>query len=107
MNEHDDDNDDFEAEEIEIYAVDEETRLLIETACNCMVSLAEAQVNEEAAHNIISIADALAARFGLNALELEEQIHIDDEGAQEVIYSPKGGVFGESPEGEAPAEKPE
>lgn len=107
MNEHDDEEDDDLEAEFEIYAVDDETRLLIETACNCLVSLAEAQVNEEAAANLIAIADALADRFAINALELEEHHHQTDDGEEEVLLAPKGGsVWPEQPEeeGEAPAQ---
>jgi hypothetical protein len=89
--EHDDDELEGE-EEFEIYDVDDETRSLIETACNCMVTLADAQITEEAKLGLLAITDALAQRFAINAVELLEEIHSTDEG-EEIIYKPKGGIF--------------
>lgn len=104
MNEHDDDNDEFD-EEAQIYDVDEQTRQLIETACNCMISLAEAQLDEASALGLRAIADALAERFAIDAIELEEHHHTTEEG-EETILAPKGGVFPEEPdEAEGPAPK--
>lgn len=91
MNEHDDDDEELEGEaEVTVYAVDDDTRLLIETACNCLVTLAEAQLTEEAQQSLIAVADALAERFALDALELEEHHHHSEEG-EEIILAPKGG----------------
>lgn len=111
MNEHDDDDyDDDELEDgsVPVYTdIDDATRLLIETACNCLVTLAEAQVNEASTQSLIAIADSLAERFAINAIELEEHHHQTDDG-EEVLLAPKGGVFPDTPEeeGEAPAVEP-
>jgi len=100
MNEHDDD-DDHDEEDFPVYTnIDAETLLLIETACNCLVTLAEAQVNEESAEGLRAIADSLAERFAIDAMELEEQIHVGDEG-EETILAPKGGVFPDEPDTES------
>lgn len=103
-NEHDDDEEGFEAEDFEIYDVDDATRLLIETACNCIVALSEAQLQEESKQGLLAIADTLAQRFAINSFEVEEEIHSTEEG-EEIIYKPKGGIFQDTDEGEAP--KPE
>ena len=99
-NTHDDDDEEFEPGEVPVYTdIDDDTRLLIETACNCMISLAEAQIQEESAVALRAMADALAERFAIDAIELEEHHHISDEG-EETILAPKGGVFPEEPDGE-------
>jgi hypothetical protein len=102
--EHEDDELEGE-EEFEIYAVDDETRLLIETACNCIVALSEAQLLEESKQGLLSIADALASRFAIQALEVEEEIHSTDEG-EEIIYKPKGGIFQDRDDGDSLAPSP-
>ena len=57
-----------------------------------MVSLSEAQISEDAAQNILSIADALAIRFDINRIEVEQEVHTED-GVDEVIYRPKNSIF--------------
>ena len=98
--EHDDDELEGE-EEFEIYDVDDETRSLIETALNCMVTLADAQITEEAKQGLLAITDALAQRFAINAVELVEEIHSTEEG-EEIIYKPKGGIFQDRDDGDVP-----
>ena len=90
----DQDDDEFEGTDdvVPVYTVDEETRSLIEAALNCMVSLSEAQISEEAAQNILSIADDLAIRFNINRIEVESEVHTED-GVDEVIYRPKNSIF--------------
>lgn len=109
MNEHDDDDFDGDDEELDftVYDVDDETRQLIETACNCIIALSEAQLQEESKIGLVAIADALAERFAIDAIELEEHHHQTEEG-EEVLLAPKGGVFPdpeEPEEGEAPAQE--
>jgi hypothetical protein len=103
-NDNDDDyEDDEDLDDVPFYDVDEDTRLLIETACNCIVALSEAQLQEESKIGLIAIADSLAERFGIHSLEIEEEIHSTDEG-EEIIFKPKGGLFQEDePEGPADA----
>lgn len=106
-NTHDHDDDDEELdEEFEVYDVDEQTRVLIETACNCMISLAEAQIHEDASRGLRAIADALAERFAIDAIELEEHHHVSEEG-EETILAPKGGVFPDADSDEAEGPAPE
>ena len=102
MNEHDDDDHEHDEEDsFPVYTnIDEETLLLIETACNCLVTLAEAQVNEESAEGLRVIADSLAERFAIDAMELEEHTHVSDDG-EETILAPKGGVFPDEPDAES------
>lgn len=98
-----DDDEDFEHEDEDdeelIYDVDDETRQLIELACNLISNLASLQLDPDSRENLIIIADTLASRFALDSLEVEEQVHETDDGP-EVIYKPKGGIFDEEdPEG--------
>lgn len=102
---HEDDEADFDPEDFDVYDVDEDTRLLIETACNCIVTLAEAQLQEESKIGLLAIADNLAQRFAIDAIELEEHHHVSEDG-EEVLLAPKGGVFPEQPD-EAEADSAE
>lgn len=72
------------------YTVDEQTQSLIEVALNCLVQLSEAQIEQNAADNILTIAEELAERFSIPRTEIIEELH---EG--ETIYKPKGGIFGD------------
>lgn len=105
-NEHEDDDALEGEEEFEIYDVDEETRSLIETALNCMVTLAEAQITEESKLGLLAITEALAQRFAINAVELVEEIHSTEEG-EEIIYKPKGGIFQDTDEADTPKTPPQ
>lgn len=90
-----DDRDDIEEgseQAVPVYNVDEDTRALLEAALNCLVSLSEAQIAEESAENVIAIADALALRFAISRMEVEQEIHPTEEG-DEVIYRPKNSIF--------------
>jgi hypothetical protein len=109
-NTHDDDEDieddsDLEPEEIIVYSLDPQTHDLIEIACNCLVTLSEAQISEESAANLIAIADSLAERFNIG--RLAQEIHQTDDGDEEIIFKPTEALFPEEPdeEGEAPAAK--
>jgi hypothetical protein len=91
MNDNDDDDfdqDDAALEDTPVYIVDEETAGMIAVACDSMLRLADAQLDEAAAENLQVIVDALAERFGLDSMEIVETQHGD-----EIIYSPKGGLF--------------
>ena len=70
------------------YEVDSETRSLIAVACELIIQLADAQVDDTASENLVVIADELADRFGIQHMEVEQETHGD-----EVIYKPKGGLF--------------
>jgi len=94
-----DEHDNNDEQEQPIYDVDEETRLLIETACNCIMALSEAQIQEESKIGLMAIADELTERFALDAVELEEHHHSTDEG-EEIVLAPKGGVFPDSDDDE-------
>ena len=71
------------------YELDDETQSLIEVALNCLMTLADAQLDEDARLNLVTIGDALADAFGVVQLELEQ----DTTDSGEVIYRPKGGIF--------------
>jgi len=97
-NDRDDDDNDAEdqdsAEEIIIYSLDQETHDLIEIACNCLVTLAEAQVNEEAAQGLTVIAERLAERFSI--ARLDQEIHKNEDGEEELIFRPGQSLFPEA-----------
>ena len=90
----DQDDDEFEGTDdvVPVYAVDEETIGLIEAVLNCMVSLSEAQISEDAAQSILALADDLALRFNINRIEVEQEVHTAD-GVDEVIYRPRDSIF--------------
>ena len=88
---HDDDDDDSSPEETPVYIVDDATEELLMTALNCMVTLADAQIDPMSGDALIAIADELAERFAIDRFEVEETVHTDDNGDEEIIYSPKGG----------------
>ena len=71
--------------------IDPDTLALIEVALNCMNTLADTQMLEQARDDLITIADELGFRFGIAALELEDTGELDADG--EKIYKPLGGVF--------------
>ena len=92
---NDDDNDDDSSndalEETPVYIVDDHTEELLMTALNCMVTLADAQIDPMSGDALIAIADEIAERFAIDRFEVEETVHTDDNGEEEIIYSPKGG----------------
>ena len=92
---HDDDveeEDDFdEQDQLPLYVVDTDTATLIETAIHAMMSMADCQIDPNAAEAMMMLADDLAARFGIDRFEVVETIHTDDDGEEEIIYTPKGG----------------
>jgi len=80
MNEADDNHD--------VYEVDEETRSIIAVACDLILQLSDAQVDDQSRTNLGVIADSLGERFGIAAVEIVEEQHGD-----EIIYRPKDGLF--------------
>ena len=102
MNDDDDDNHDDNDETYPIYIVDDETRSIIEAALNCLVTLADTQILEEGADAILGIADAIADRFGIQTVELEDVSHTTDDG-DEIIYKPKSGLFNDNDDTEQPS----
>lgn len=90
-NHDDDDADDSSQEETPVYIVDDATEELLMTALNCMVTLADAQIDPISGEALIAIADEIAERFAIDRFEVEETVHTDDNGDEEIIYSPKGG----------------
>lgn len=99
LNPDDDEEDDgleHEEPELIVYSLDEHTHSLIEIACNCLVTLSEAQINEESALGLIAVADALAERFSIG--RLAQEIHQTDDGEEEIIFKPDTALFPEEPE---------
>ena len=77
------------------YVLDDETQKLIEIALNCMVSLADAQMLEQAREDLLVFADELARVFNVPHIDVVESHHGD-----EIIYKPKGGIFDDEPDDE-------
>jgi len=75
------------------YVLDDETQKLIEIALNCMVSLADAQMLDQARDDLLLCADELARVFNIPHVDVVESHHGD-----EIIYKPRGGVFGDEPD---------
>jgi hypothetical protein len=75
------------------YVLDDETQKLIEIALNCIVSLADAQMLEQARDDLLVCADELARVFNIPHVEVVESHH-----GSEIIYKPKGGVFNDEPD---------
>ena len=78
----------LDPEEVPIYDVDDATLELIEVALNCMVTLSESQLYEDARLNLVTIADEIALRFGISVGVIETTT---DDG--ETILRPRGGIF--------------
>lgn len=72
------------------YVLDDDTMALVEIALNCMITLSDAQLDDDARENLVTIADELANRFNLVSMEVEEASSND---STEIIYKPKGGLF--------------
>ena len=89
----DDENEGGGEEEFPVYIVDEATQELLETALNCMITLSDAQIDPNVGDALVAIADSLAERFAINRFEVEETIHTDENGEEEIIYKPKGGIM--------------
>ena len=81
-----------DTEQSPVYILDDDTTYLIESALNCMITLADAQVDEASKDNLELIADEIANRFGINSYEVVETVHTSDDGEEEVIYSPLDGL---------------
>ena len=82
------DDEDLNNQDAPVYILDDETASMVAVACDCMLQLADAQLSEEARENLHTIVEGLAYRFALESMEIVEQQHGD-----EIIYSPKGGLF--------------
>jgi hypothetical protein len=101
-----DDNDDLNSNEEDeeqstpVYIVDDATEELLMTALNCMITLSDAQIDPAAGDALAAIADELALRFAINRYEVEETVHTDDNGEEEIIYKPKGGIMPDTEEDE-------
>ena len=98
MNDDDENEVDGTEEEFPVYIVDDATQDLLETALNCMITLSDAQIDPSAGDALAAIADSLAERFAINRFEVEETIHTDDNGEEEVIYKPTGGIMPDNDE---------
>lgn len=72
------------------YDLDPETHELMEVALNCLVSLADAQIQEESRTGIMAIAEQLAETFRIRRLDAE--VHAGDDG-EEIIYRPPADLF--------------
>ena len=60
--------------------LDDETREYLEAALNCMMVVADAQIDDESAEALVSIADALAEKFGIEKINTEIVDGFDSDG---------------------------
>ena len=51
--------------------VDDDVKEMIEAALNCMMVVADAQISDESAEALVSIADAIAEEFGIEKINTE------------------------------------
>jgi hypothetical protein len=68
-----------------MYEIDTDTMELLEAALNCMVTVADAQINEEAADALMLLADELADRFGIAKIDTEVIEGTDELGREVTI----------------------
>jgi len=78
------------------YTLDKETHELVEAALNCLVSLADAQIDETSRDGLLAITDTLADTFGVDRVSVE--VHRTDSG-EEIIYRPPRDLFGDDEDG--------
>lgn len=101
---HDDEEDQpdrAEPHELLVYNLDPHTQDLIEIACNCLITLSEAQLSDESSEALRVIADTLAERFNIS--RLAQELHTTEDGEQEIIFKPDTSLFPEDPEVPDPA----
>lgn len=72
------------------YQLDDQTREYLEVALNCVVSVADAQIDDVSHQGLIVIAETLADTFGIPRYQAE--VHNTEDG-EEVIYRPPSDLF--------------
>ena len=94
-------DDDYDGDEFEgVYVIDDETADLLASAIGIVQMTAGMQLDEDARENLLVIADAIQERFAIeqSSMVVEEHVIVNpDTGEEEVLYKPKGGVFGDEP----------
>jgi hypothetical protein len=60
--------------------VDDDVKEMIEAALNCMMVVADAQISDESAEALVSIADAIAEEFGIEKINTEVVDGTDENG---------------------------
>ena len=60
--------------------VDDDIKEMIEAALNCMMVVADAQISDESAEALVSIADAIAEEFGIEKINTEVVDGTDENG---------------------------
>lgn len=60
--------------------VSDDIKEMIEAALNCMMVVADAQISDESAEALVSIADALAEEFGIEKINTEVVDGTDENG---------------------------
>lgn len=107
---HNDDNDDDFEDDSEfegVYVIDEETADLLAAAIGVLHMAASIQMGDEHSENIRLIAQEIQERFAIerDSMTVEEHVISDPEtGEEEILYRPKGGVFGDESENDEPEE---
>jgi hypothetical protein len=60
--------------------VDDDVKEMIEASLNCMMVVADAQISDESAEALVSIADAIAEEFGIEKINTEVVDGTDENG---------------------------
>lgn len=80
-----------------MYETDDDTKTMLEAALNCMVTVAEAQMDDANAEALMTLADELAERFGIAKIDTEVLEGQDEEGNDITIIrevkASRGPVF--------------
>ena len=94
-------DDDYDGDEFEgVYVIDDETADLLASAIGIVQMTAGMQLDEEARENLLIVAEEIQTRFAIeqSSMVVEEHVIVNPEtGEEEVLYKPKGGVFGDEP----------
>jgi len=102
------DEEEFDEEFEGVYVIDDDTADLLATAIGILQMMSQVQLGEDHKDNLLIIADEIQQRFAIekDSITVEEVVTSDPEtGEEEILYRPRGGVFGDdpSPEAEGPA----
>jgi len=97
MNNDETNSDAHDDEIFPVYILDSNTEELVVVALDALITLSDSQVDDASCAALQVIADTLAERFGINHYEVIETIHTDDQGNEEIIYKPRGGVLPQDP----------
>jgi len=68
-----------------VYDIDDETRQYLEAALNCLVHVADCQIQDADAEALYHIGDTLADRFGIEKIDVETVQGTDENGEEVTV----------------------